>query len=129
MTDSLFLRRVFQIDAPTCFAFFVLLTFGAQSLAGLTALDARLLTVAGIYLLPCAVLFLFIGTRRQPPVVFMMLGIISNLAWVAKSIGVMAIYSATITPLGVGFVSVQAAGVLGLALLEAYGLRKMRASA
>jgi len=128
MDNSLFLRRVFTLDAATCFGFFALLTFGAATLAPLTGLDTGLLRGAGLYLLPCAALFLWLGTRPQPPVALSVIGILGNIAWVAKSIAVLAIFKAELTLFGNAFVAAQGAGVLGLVLLETVGLRRMRAA-
>lgn len=125
MDNSLFLRSIFKLDALTCFAFFLLLAFGAGTLAPLIGLDAGFIRIAGWVLLPCAALFLWLGTR-VPPLTIAVLGILGNFLWVAESIAVIVTRQSVITAFGVAFIGVQAAGVLGLALLESYGVKRMR---
>lgn len=128
MDNSLFLRRIFKLDAATCFACFALLTFGAGALAPLLGLDAGFIRAAGLVLLPCAALFLWLGTR-VPPLALVIVGITGNFLWVAESIAVMITRQGTLTALGTAFVGAQAAAVLVLALLESYGVKMMRRSA
>lgn len=129
MNNALFLRRVFTLDALTCLACFVLFTFGAATLAPMTGLDTGFIRGAGIALFPCAALFLWLGTRDQPPVVISLIGIVGNFVWVAQSIAVMIAGQNEITLFGHAFIAAQAAGVLVLAILESYGLRRTRAVA
>lgn len=125
MDNSPFLRRVFKLDATTCFACFALLTFGADALAPLFGLNAGFVRGAGLILLPCAALFLWLGTR-VPPLPLAVVGIAGNFLWVAESVALMAMRQDTLTTLGTAFIGAQATGVLGLALLESYGVKLMR---
>lgn len=125
MDNSLFLRRIFKLDALTCFTCFLALTFGAGTLSPLLGPDAGFIRAAGLVLLPCAALFLWLGTRR-PPLALSIVAILGNLLWVMESVAVMITKQAVLTALGTAFVGVQAAAVLGLAMLEGYGLKLMR---
>ncbi|RJF85607.1 hypothetical protein [Sphingomonas cavernae] len=126
MDNSLFLRRIFKLDALTCFACFALLTVGATPLAPLFGLDALFLRTAGLLLLPCAALFLWLGTRVAPPLALSVVAILGNFLWVAESVAVMTTRQDTLTAIGTAFVGTQAAAVLVLALLESHGVKIMR---
>jgi hypothetical protein len=125
MTASLFLRRIFQIEAVTCAASFALLAGGAPYLDAILGLDAGFLRIVGFVLLPCAALFAWLGSRLQPPVWLCVVAIAGNILWVVDSVAVIVMEQGAITPVGVAFVAAQAGAVAGLAMLEVYGLRRM----
>lgn len=125
--NAQFLKRVFLVDAITCFASFALLVLAADALAPLLGLSAGFLRGAGWLLLPVAALFGWIATRAQPPLPVVWLGILGNLGWVAASFAVVAAFEPT--PVGAAVVIAQALAVLALAVLEYRGVQQVGASA
>lgn len=129
MTNALFLRRVFAIDALTCAVCAVAMTLAAVSLAPLTGLDAGFVRTAGLLLVPCAALFGWLASRERPPLAIAVVAILGNLLWVAESLMVMATRAGELTALGQGLIGAQAAAVLMLAAAESYGVALMRRAA
>jgi hypothetical protein len=119
-----FLRTVLLIDAATCIATGLLMTLGAETIAGLTAIPAPLLLYAGLSLFPVAAFIALVGTRDSlaPPAVWVV--IVGNALWVAGS--ALLLFDGTIAPnaLGYAFIAAQAAAVAVLAELEYFGLRQ-----
>jgi hypothetical protein len=126
MTQTVFLRRLFLVDAASCIGCFLLLAGIPATLAPVTGLDAGFLRIAGCALLPCAALFLWLGTRAVPPLALSVIAILGNVLWAAESFVLLGMERGTITPIGTAVVVAQALFVLGMALLETYGLRAMR---
>jgi hypothetical protein len=62
-----FLRTVLLVDAATCLATGLLMTAGADPLAGLMQIPADLLFYAGASLFPIAAFIALVGTRQAPP--------------------------------------------------------------
>lgn len=122
---ALFLKRVFLLDALTCAASAALFVAGAGLLAPATGLTAGFIGGAGWLLLPCAALFAWLGTRAAPPVLLCWVGILGNLLWAGESAATIALAAATLTGFGIALIAAQALAVLGLALLELVGLRRM----
>jgi hypothetical protein len=119
-----FLRTVLLIDAATCVATGLLMTLGADIVAGLTAIPAPLLLYAGLSLFPVAIFIGLVGTRETlaPPAVWVV--IVGNALWVAGS--VLLLFGGMIAPNAWGyvFIGAQAAAVAVLAELEYFGLRQ-----
>lgn len=109
------LRRLLRLDALTCLACGLLLGLGADALAVPLGLPAALLLGAGLALFPCAALMLLASERAasRPLVLLIVAG---NWAWVAASLLVLVLGAPT--PLGGGFVLVQAAVVAVFAWAE-----------
>src|SRR5258708_22932424 len=61
-----FLRTVLLTDAATCLATGLLMTLGADIVAGLTAVPAPVLLYAGFSLFPLAIFISLVGTRQTP---------------------------------------------------------------
>ena len=124
-----FLRTVLLIDAITCVATGLLMTLGADIVAGLTAIPAALLLYAGLSLFPVAMFIALVGTCETlaPPAVWLV--IIGNALWAAGS--VLLLFGSMIAPnaLGYVFIAAQAAAVAVLAELEYFGLRQTLAVA
>jgi hypothetical protein len=124
-----FLRTVLLVDAVTCVATGLLMTFGASVLADFTAVPAALLRYAGLGLFPVAAFIALVATRGRlaPPAVWVVIA--GNALWVAGS--VLLIVSGLIDPnvLGYVFLGGQAAAVAVLAELEYVGLRQTLAIA
>jgi len=122
-------RTVLLIDAATCVATGLLMTLGADIVAGLTAIPSPLLLYAGLSLFPVAIFIGLVGTRESlsPPAVWVV--IIGNALWVAGS--VLLLFGGMIAPnaLGYVFIGIQAAAVAVLAELEYFGLRRTLAVA
>ena len=129
MNSPVFLRRVLALDSASCAAIGLLLCLGAAPLSGLFGLGERLLFGAGLLLLPLAAFIAWLASRPAPPSLLVWVVIVGNVAWTAESFLLIETEAARITALGTAFVAVQAVAVLGLALLEYAGLRRMRATA
>ena len=129
MNDPSFLRRVLALDCASCLVIGLSLALGAEPLSGLFGLGERLLFGAGLLLLPLAAFIGWLASRPAPPSPLVWLVIAGNAAWTAESFLLIATEGARITALGTAFVAGQALAVLGVALLEYVGLRRMRAAA
>ncbi|MGE0179521.1 MAG: hypothetical protein AB7O91_06850 [Sphingomonas sp.] len=128
MQMTLFLRRVLLLDAASCLGMGLGLVAGAAVLAGPLGLPAILLSGAGIALIPIGLFMAFVAARAAPPAILVWLVVLGNVAWVAKSLAVIALFP-TISALGIVFVAGQAAFVAAIASLEYSGLRRATAPA
>jgi hypothetical protein len=117
------------LDAASCAALGLLLSLDGEALSPLLGLGERLLFGAGLLLLPLAAFIGWLASRPAPPAALVWLVIAGNVAWTAESFFLISAESARITALGTAFVAGQAVAVLGVALLEYAGLRRMRAAA
>ncbi|HEX8125767.1 MAG TPA: hypothetical protein VF548_09320 [Allosphingosinicella sp.] len=129
MNSPAFLRRVLALDSASCAAIGLLLCLAAAPLSGLFGLGERLLFGAGLLLLPLAAFIAWLASRQSPPSAPVWLVIVGNIAWTAESFLLISTEAGRITALGTAFVAAQAVAVLGLALLEYVGLRRIRATA
>jgi hypothetical protein len=129
MNSSALLRRVLALDSASCLAIGLLLALGAGPLSSLFGLGEKLLFGAGLLLLPLAAFIAWLASRPVPPMALVWLVIVGNLAWTAESFLLISTESARITPAGTAFVAAQAVAVLGVALLEYVGVRRLRATA
>lgn len=129
MNSPTFLRRVLALDSASCAMIGLLLCLGAEPLSGLFGLGERLLFGAGLLLLPLAGFITWLASRPAPPSALVWIVIVGNLAWTAESFLLISTEAGTITALGTAFVAAQGVAVLGLALLEYAGLRRLRAAA
>jgi hypothetical protein len=128
MNSPAFLRRVLALDSASCALIGLSLCLGGAPLSGLFGLGERLLLGAGLLLLPLAAFIGWLASRPAPsPLVWLVIA--GNVAWTAESFLLIETEAARITALGTAFVAVQAVAVLGLALLEYVGLRRLRATA
>ena len=128
MRITTFLKRVLLLDAASCLGMGAGLLIGATALAAPLGLSAALLGGAGLLLLPLGLFIGWLGLRAEAPAALVWLVILGNLGWVGESL-LVAFGRAGVSGLGIAFVTVQAAAVLGLALLEYAGLRAARATA
>lgn len=115
------LKNTLLMDAVTCTILFVACVFATATIAALLGLPSDVVTIAGWVGLPSALLMLFVAFQKAPSKGLANLIAVGNLAWVAASFGVLAIFAAQMTALGIAVVIAQALGVLGFALLEAKG--------
>lgn len=128
MRITAFLKRVLLLDAASCLGMGAGLLIGANALAAPLGLSAALLGGAGLLLLPLGLFIGWLGLRGEAPAALVWIVILGNLGWVGESL-LVAFGQAGITSLGIAFVTVQAAAVLGLALLEYAGVRAAQATA
>jgi hypothetical protein len=129
MNSPAFLRRVLALDSASCLAIGLLLAFGAGPLSLLFGLNGKLLFGAGLLLLPLAAFIAWLASRPSPPIALVWLVIVGNGAWTAESFLLISTESDRITALGTAFVAAQATAVLGVALLEYVGVRRLKAAA
>jgi hypothetical protein len=124
-----FLRTVLLIDATTCIAAGLLMTLGADVVAGLTAIPASLLLYAGLILFPVAAFIALVGMRESVAASAVWVVIVGNALWVAGS--ALLLFGSMIAPnaWGYAFIAVQAAAVAVLAEFEYFGLRQTLAVA
>jgi hypothetical protein len=127
MTNTTFLRRILALDALSCLAMGLLMGLGAAALAPLFGLPEPLVRVAGLALLPLAAFIAWLASRPNPPRPLVWVVILGNLAWTVESF--ITLGRSQATALGTAFVSAQAVAVLGLAILEYFGIRKVAVSA
>lgn len=128
MQITLFLKRVLLIDAASCLGMGAMLIFGADLLSGPFGMSAILLEGAGIALIPIGLYMGWLALRLNAAAALVWLVILGNAAWVAKSL-ILAFGHPEITPLGIAFVTSQAAFVLLMAILEYTGVRRATATA
>jgi len=91
------------------------------------ALPAPLLRYAGFSLLPFAALVLYLAKRDVLPRGGVWTIIALNAAWVVASAALLLAGGVAPTPLGYGFVIVQAVAVAALAEMQYMGLRRQAA--
>lgn len=115
------LKNTLLIDALTCTILFVACVFATGTIAALLGLPADITAVAGWIGLPSALLMLFVAFQKAPSKGLANLIAVGNIGWVAASFGVLAIFAAQMTGLGIAVVIAQALGVLGFAIFEAKG--------
>lgn len=129
-TPTSLLRGAFFADALASGAMGVLMAVLADPLAGLFGLPRVLLLWAGVGLMPFALFLGWLGLRPEQPAPAVQAVILTNLAWVAGSILVLALLAPAPTPLGYVFVALQALAVLALAVAQWIGFgRTIRATA
>ena len=122
--SSPLLRAALLGDAAASAGMGLLLTTAAQPLASLLALPEPLLRGAGLVLLPCAGLAAWLGAQPRLPR-WMVRGVVGiNLLWALDSLLFLLLGLAAPNRLGTTFVLLQAAAVLGFALLQWAGLRR-----
>lgn len=114
-------RQLLLIDAATCLASGLLLTFGAGLLEPLLGLPSWLLLEAGIILFPCTLFAAWAGRRVGGPAGPAKVMIALNLSWVAGSLALLSL--GWTTPLGTGFILVQAVAVAGISAAQIFSLR------
>ncbi len=122
--SSPLLRTALLGDAAASGGMGLLLTAAAHPMASLLALPEPLLRDAGLVLLPYAGLVAWLGAQLRLPR-WMVRGVVGvNLLWTLDSLLLLALGLAAPNGLGAAFVLLQAAVVLGFALLQWAGLRR-----
>jgi hypothetical protein len=122
-----FLRRSLALDAVASGLCGLVLVLAAEPAAALMGLSAPgVLRAVGALLLVYAAGLLWTATRATVSGRGAGLAVILNAAWVAGSVVLVA--AGSLTPLGDLAVAAVAAAVLAFALLQAVGLRTLRAA-
>ncbi len=122
--SSPLLRAALLGDAAASCGMGLLLATAADSLAPLLALPEPLLRGAGLVLLPYAGLAAWLGAQPRLPR-WTVRGVVGvNLLWALDSLLLLALRLAAPNGLGTAFVLLQAAAVLGFAVLQWAGLRR-----
>jgi hypothetical protein len=124
LSNEIFLRRTIIVDAVASGASALLLIGGAGLLAGPLGLPEALIREAGILLIPFIALLGWIVRTARAPAGALRAVIAINVAWVLASLGTIFVLSPT--PLGTGFVVLQALVVLGFAEAQLIALRRLR---
>ncbi len=121
---SLFLRRVFLLDAIVSGMMAVLLTLDAGALASWLDLPEALLRETGLFLIAYTALVGWLATRQSMPKALAITVIAGNAAWTVASIALL--FSSVVTPnlLGQVFIAAQAIVPGALAELQYIGLRR-----
>jgi hypothetical protein len=119
-----FLRRVLLVDAVSSALMGLALLLGADMLAKILQLPARLLSEAGVVLLPFAAFVAFVASRAVPGRGAVWFVIALNVLWAIDSIVLLVTGWVAPNTLGYAFVITQAAFVAVLADLEYLGLRR-----
>ncbi|MDF3931273.1 hypothetical protein [Pseudomonas citronellolis] len=127
LQPSPLLRRALQLDALASGATGLLLALAAQPLSGLLGLPMPLLMVAGIVLLPFALVLAWMANGDPLSRAGVWVVIAANLLWVVESL--LLLLSGWVQPTVAGcvFVIGQALAVGVLAELEFFGLRRSAA--
>lgn len=118
------LRLALLGDAVSSGATGLLMATGAGPLAPLLGLPEPLLRGAGLVLLPYAATVAWLGTRPVLGRGAVRAVVALNLLWAAECALLLALRLVAPTGLGVAFVLLQAAVVLGFALAQWAGLRQ-----
>jgi hypothetical protein len=129
MSPNRFLRLILSFDAASCLGLGLIAAVGAKALSPLLGLSAGLLSAAALLLLPLGLFVAWLASRSEPPRPLVWALIAGNVLWTAESFFLIGQSEGAITALGSAFVAGQALAVLGLALLEYAGLRKVHVAA
>lgn len=124
-----YLRNVLALDAATCAGAALLMIAGGGILSPLLSIPAGLLFWAGIALVPFTALLVW-ALRRETLPRFVLVDIVAiNALWVAASFGILVAGLVSPNAFGVGFVSVQALAVAGIAAMQFAALRRSASAA
>jgi hypothetical protein len=121
---SRFLKTALALDAAACAGTGLLLAFAAGPLSGWLGFPAGFLRGAGLILLPCAAVLVWLAARQTLPrlAVHAVIGV--NLLWIADSIAILVIGWFQPSGYGIALVLAQAAAVAVVTELELIGLKR-----
>ena len=128
VSPSLLLRRALVADAAISGSTGLLMTLGADALAGLLGVPAGLLRYAGLSLLPYAAILAYLATRAGLPRPAVWAVIACNAFWAADSLLLLVTGWVGPTALGYAFVIAQALAVVAFAEAQHLGLRRSAAA-
>ena len=129
LQPSPLLRLTLKVDAIAGGAMGLLMALAAQPLGQLLGLPFVLLLVAGIVLLPLALVLYWMSQQAALSRTGVWAVIVLNALWVVESAALLVTGYVQPTALGYAFVIGQALVVLLLAELEFFGLRRSAALA
>ena len=123
------LKTALAVDAASGAATAALQLALPRLLADELGLPMPLLLETGLFLVGLAALLAFLArsTRVAAPLVRAI--VVGNVAWSAACVLIWAVGLVSPTPLGIAFLLLQAAAVMGLAVWEAIGLQASRSAA
>jgi hypothetical protein len=121
---SAFLRNALLADAVVSGATGALMALAAGPLEPVLQVPAPLLRIAGLALLPYAVLVALLARRDVPPRGLVWLVVAGNAIWAVDCVALL--FTGWIEPslLGVAFILIQAVVVAAFAELQVVGLRR-----
>ncbi len=123
------LRRVLWLDAASGIGMGLSHLALSETLSGWTGIPPTWLQVAAVIVFAAASLAAWLASRSSPPAGGVRLLAMGNFVWVAASLGLAFGAGLALTPLGLGWVLLQAATVLVMAELEWAGSRKVQGMA
>ncbi|HMO75530.1 MAG TPA: hypothetical protein PKD99_03195 [Sphingopyxis sp.] len=112
------LKSILILDAVTCAGVFALGLLAAAPVGALLGLPASVVAIGGWICLAAALAMLAAARQAVPNAALVRLIALGNLGWVAASLGVVAVFAAQMTGLGIAVVIAQAVAVLGFAIVE-----------
>jgi hypothetical protein len=115
---------VLLADAATSGASALLLTFGAEFLAGLLGVPAAVLRFSGLSLFPFAAFVTYLATREDLNRRGVWTVVVLNVLWTVDSVLLLLSGWVEPTTLGTAFVLAQAVVVAAFAEAQVYGLRR-----
>ena len=118
------LKLILTIDALTCAVMAALLLLAGGVLSGLLGIAPAVLTVAGVLLIPVAVLMALTAARSPQPAALVKLIVLGNVCWVIASVAL--VLMTPMNALGTAFVLAQAVVVALFAYLENGASRAVR---
>jgi hypothetical protein len=121
---SALLRFGLRLDAAASAATGLLLAALPGRLSALFGLPADLLLGAGLFCVGYAALIAFMSTRRRLPAAGVWAVVIGNLGWAAGCVELALAAGQKTTPIGIGFLVVQAVAVVLFAEIQFLGLRR-----
>lgn len=124
--SSRMLKTALTVDALSGAGTASLQLLMPRLLADQLGLPMALLLETGLFLVGLAALLAFLASRERVAALLIWAIVIGNIAWSAGCVLLWATGLVTPTPLGIGFLLLQAAVVLALAAWEAAGLRASR---
>ncbi len=118
------LRFGLRLDAAASAATGLALAAVPGSLASLFGLSSDLLLGAGLFCVGYAAMIAFMSTRRRLPAAGAWAVVIGNLGWAAGCLELAFAAGQKTTPVGTGFLVVQALAVVAFAEIQFLGLRR-----
>ena len=112
------LKTILILDAVTCLGVFALGLLAAGPVGALLGLPATVVAIGGWICIAAALAMLAAARQAVPNAALVRLIALGNLGWVAASLGVVAVFAAQMTGIGIAVVIAQAAAVLGFAIVE-----------
>jgi hypothetical protein len=123
ISPSPLLKRSLILDVVVTGAVALLQLEAASSLDTLLGLPAQLLTGTGVFLVAYILMLVAIARAKRVASALVLLVIAGNVAWAVGCAALAVSGTFALTPLGYGFIALQAACVITFGLLEYAGWR------